>query len=66
MSSDNLLFDAFHLQYLPGERGPEEKAIFTSIIDEEFSDLCLKTGVPFPLTVLPPSPPSVLPSNHVY
>jgi len=41
MSSDNLLFDAFHLQYLPGERGPEEKAIFTSIIDEEYSDLCL-------------------------
>jgi hypothetical protein len=44
----------------------KKKQYFTSVIDEEFPDLCLKTGVPFPLTVLPPSPPSVLPSNHVY
>ena len=57
MSSDKTLFDAFHEQYLPRERGPEEKALFTSVIDEGFSDLCLKTGVPFSLTVLPPQPP---------
>jgi hypothetical protein len=36
---------------------PEEKALFTSVIDEGFFDLCLKTGVPFFLTVLPPQPP---------
>ena len=54
MSSDRALFDAFHEQPLPGESDPEEKALFTSVIDEEFPDLCLKTGVPFFLTVLPP------------
>jgi hypothetical protein len=57
MSSHNRLFDAFHQDCLPVESGPEEKAIFTSVIDEEFPDLCLKTGVPFFLTVLPPQPP---------
>jgi len=57
MSSDRSLFDAFHEQYLPGESDPEEKALFTSVIDEEYSDLCPKTGVPFFLTVLPPQPP---------
>ena len=30
---------------------------FTSVVDGEFPDLCLKTGVLFPLTVLPPQPP---------
>jgi hypothetical protein len=54
MSSDNLLFYAFHLQELPGESGPYENAIFTSVIDKEFSDLCLNKGVLFLLTVLPP------------
>jgi len=57
MSSDRSLFDAFHEQYLPGESDPEEKALFTSVIDEGFFDLCLKTGVPFFLTVLPPQSP---------
>jgi hypothetical protein len=65
MSSDNIRFYAFHKQYLPGEHGPEENALFTSVIDKEFSDLYLNTGVLFPLTVLSPPPPSVLPSNSV-
>jgi hypothetical protein len=51
MSSHNRLFD------VPEERGPEEKALFTSVIDGEFPDLCPKTGVLFLLTVLPPQPP---------
>jgi hypothetical protein len=29
---------------------------FTSIFDEGFPDLCLKTANPFPLTVVPPAP----------
>ena len=29
----------------------------TSVTDGEFPDLCLKTGVLFLLTVLPPQPP---------
>jgi hypothetical protein len=57
MSSQNRLLDEFHQDCLPEERGPEEKALFTSVIDEGFFDLCLKTGVPFFLTVLPPQPP---------
>jgi hypothetical protein len=57
MSSQNRLLDEFHQDCLPEERGPEEKALFTSVFDEEFFDLCLKTGVPFFLTVLPPQPP---------
>jgi hypothetical protein len=54
MSSHNRLFDAFHQDCLPVESGPEEIAIFTSVINEEFPDLCPKTGVLFPLTVLSP------------
>jgi hypothetical protein len=57
MSYDRALFDAFHEQSLPRESDPEEKALFTSVIDEEYSDLCPKTGVPFFLTVLSPQPP---------
>jgi hypothetical protein len=65
MSSDNIRFYAFHKQYLPGEHGPEENALFTSVIDKEFSDLYLNTGVLFPLTVLPPQTLPVLPSNCI-
>jgi|APFre7841882590_1041340.scaffolds.fasta_scaffold26293_2 hypothetical protein len=66
MSSDRSLFDAFHEQYLPGESDPEEKALFTSVIDEEFSDLCLNTGVLFLLTVLSPQTLVVSPPNRCY
>jgi hypothetical protein len=60
------MFDTFHEQYLPGERGTEENALFTSVIDKEFSDLYLNTGVLFPLTVLPPRPsPFCLPIASV-
>jgi len=52
LKSDNPLFDAFHEQYVPGERGPDKTALYTSVIEGEFPDLCLKTGVLFLLTVL--------------
>jgi hypothetical protein len=42
------------------------KVKFTSVSDGEFPVLCLKTGVLFPLTVLPPSLLSVSPPNRCY
>jgi len=45
--------------------GPERIAKFTSVSDELFVT-GIKKGVLFPLTVLPPQPPSVLPPISVY
>ena len=55
-----------HKKELVSRIKQEEKIKFTSVIDEEFPDLCLKTGVLFPLTVLPPQPPCGLPSDSVH
>jgi hypothetical protein len=44
----------FESVFDPGKLGIKVK--FMSVSDGEFPDICLKTGVLFPWTVLPPHP----------